>query len=270
MNRMDMRERSRHRIAKALRPTLSVRRRGRVEAGITLLELLVSITIVSLLATTALFAWRVGSSAWQRASKRLEKDRTVLAVHQLLEEQIASMVPYPAVSESGAREVFFQGEPGTARFVSRYSLAHRSTSGLYLIEYHVVEQPEGTKQLLLNESPVWGSQELGTLLGTAENTPQGSVRKFLPFARGPQTIVLLDGLQECRLEYYRIPGPNQPGTWTDQWTVRSEEAPQAMRIHARAPADPGELRPVTIVATVRNFSRRRESEQSPLLRFFRR
>ena len=236
----------------------------------TLLELLVSITIVSLLATTALFAWRVGSSAWQKASKQLEKDRTVLAVHQLLEEQIASMVPYQALTESGAREVFFQGEPGTARFVSRYSLAHRATSGLYLIEYQVAEQTDGTKQLLLNESPVWGSQELGTSLAGTENRSQGLVRKYLPFERGPQTVVLLEGLQECRFEYLRIPGPNQPGTWTDQWTVRNDEVPQAMRIDARSAAGSGELKPATIVAAVRGFSRRHESAISPLLRFFRR
>lgn len=270
MSRANMSGRSIYLLAKAPRSTPPIRRRWRAEAGTTLLELLVSITIVSLLATTALFAWRVGFSAWQRASAQLEKDRTVLAVHELLEEQIASMVPYQAQTESGAREVFFQGEPGTARFVSRYSLAHRATSGLYLIEYGVAEQTDGTKQLLLNESPVWGSQELGTLRGAAENRPEGLVRKFLPFERGPQTVVLLEGLRECRFEYYQSPGPNQPGTWSEQWTARSDAVPQAMRIDVVTPADPGELRPTTIVASVRNFSRRRESEISPLLRFFRR
>jgi len=257
-------------LAKAPRSTAPVRRRWRAEAGLTLLELLVSITIVSLLATTALFAWRVGSSAWQKASERMEKDRTVLAVHELLEEQIASMVPYQALAESGAREVFFQGEPGTARFVSRYSLAHRATSGLYLIEYQVAAQTDGTRQLLLNESPVWGGQELGRLLGAAENRPEGLVRKFLPFERGPQTVVLLEGLRECRFEYYWSPGASQPGTWSEQWTVRNDEVPQAMRIDAASPAGSGALKPATIVASVRNFSRRRESEVSPLLRFFRR
>lgn len=270
MNRMAMRERSIHAVAKTPLSMRLVRRRWRAEAGITLLELLVSITIVSLLATTALFAWRVGSSAWQKASERMEKDRTVLAVHQLLEEQIASMVPYQALTEGGAREMFFQGEPGTARFVSRYSLAHRATSGLYLIEYQVTEQKDGTKQLLLNESPVWGNQELGTLLASAQNRPEGLVRKYLPFKHGPQTVVLLEGLQECRFEYFRIPGANQPGTWTDQWTVRNDEVPPAMRIEVTSAAGSGELKPATIVAAVRHFSRRRESELSPLLRFFRR
>ncbi|MGH9783208.1 MAG: PulJ/GspJ family protein, partial [Terriglobia bacterium] len=118
------------------------------EAGVTLLELLVSITIVALLAATALFAWRVGVSAWEKAGTQLEKGRHVLSAHQLLQEQIASMVPYEAWTQQGARAVFFQGEGQTARFVSRTSLAHRAASGLFLIEYHVTEADGGTKQLL--------------------------------------------------------------------------------------------------------------------------
>ena len=134
----------------------------------------------------------------------------------------------------------------------------------------MTEQTDGTKQLLLNESPVWGSQELGTSLAGTENRSEGLVRKYLPFERGPQTVVLLEGLQECRFEYFRIPGPNQPGTWTDEWIVRTEEVPQAIRINVASPTGSGELKPTTSVTAVRHFSRRRESQLSPLLRFFRR
>ena len=263
MTQTNMREQISHPVSRRPRVTPVVCLRSRAEAGITLLELLVSMTIVSLLATTALFAWRVGSSAWLKASERLEKDRTVLAVHQLVEEQMASMVPYQAWTTSGGREVLFQGEPQTARFVSRYSLARRAASGLYLIEYQVAEQADGTRQLLLNESPVWGNEELGTLLAGAESRPEGVVQKFQPFERGPQTVTLIEGLQECRFEYYRTPGPNQPGTWTDQWIVRSGEVPQAMRMHAVAAAGSGEVKPETMVAAVRNFSRRRPAGLFP-------
>src|SRR3990172_4426246 len=64
---------------------------GRRAAGFTLLELLVSMTLVSLLTVTILFAWRVASSAWLKADRRLREQRAVLAAHHVLEEQMASM-----------------------------------------------------------------------------------------------------------------------------------------------------------------------------------
>ena len=231
------------------------RMRGRADAGVTLLELLVSITIVALLASTALFAWRVGVSAWEKVGTQLEKGRGVLAAHQLLQEQIASMVPYEAWPEQRGRVVFFQGEAETARFVSRYSLTDRAASGLYLIEYHVAAQQGGTKQLLLKETPVRGNEELGALIRDFESHPEGVRLRLPPFERDPETVVLLEGLQECRFEYYRLASTGEQGIWTDEWVNRPNEVPPAMRIHAAASGDAGELAPVTIVAAVRNFAR---------------
>ena len=242
-------------------------RRG-TETGVTLLELLVSITIVSLLSATALLAWRVGVSAWEKAAAQLQKGRSVLAAHQLLQEQIASMVPYEAWPEQRGRVVFFQGEAETVRFVSRYSLTHRAASGLYLIEYHVAAQEDGSpsttlsstalgtgRQLLLKETPVRGNVELGALIRDIESHPEGVRLRLPPFERDPETVVLLEGLQECRFEYYRLAPTGEQGIWTDEWVNRPNEVPPAMRIHVVSSGKAGDLTPVTIVAAVRNFAR---------------
>ena len=230
--------------------------RGKAEAGVTLLELLVSMTIVALLATTALFAWRVGVSAWEKANEQLEHDRTVLAAHHLVSEQIASMLPYQAQVERGGRVLFFQGEAETARFVTRYSLTHRAASGLYLAEYHVAEQTDGTKQLLLQETPVWGNEELGARIAGRESEAGVLRTQFHPFERGPATVVLLEGLEECRFEYYLPATPGRPGSWTEAWSGGGDNVPAAMRIHAVPREDSGKLSPVTIAAAVRNTTRR--------------
>lgn len=261
MNRSAMPNRS----AKMLPPlrTAGARPHGRqATAGFTLLELLVSITIVSLLATTILFGWRVASAAWQRANDRLQQQRTVLATHQLLQEQMASMVPYQARTAAGASEFFFQGEAATARFVSRYALSHRARSGLYLIEYRIAEQSDGSKQLLLNESPVGSREELGALLAGAEMIAAGRVLKFQEFHQRPETLALLEGLQECRFEYYRPATASQPPGWTDRWVSVNNELPRGMAIHAVAPAEATGPRPVAIVAAVQHYARgRNEGEQ---------
>ena len=229
---------------------------NRKQAGVTLLELLVAITIVSLLATTALFAWRVGVSGWEKASTQLEHDQTVLAVHELLTRQIASMTPYQAPSERGGQVMFFQGEAETARFVSRHSLRERAASGLYLVEYHVTEQADGTRQLVLQEKPVAGTEELAARVAGIE-AESGVMRvRFQPFARGSEAVVLLEGLRECRLEYYQGPTPGRPGAWTSEWIGNANEVPTAMRIRATGREDSGDLEPVTITVMVRNHARR--------------
>ena len=227
------------------------------DAGFTLLELVVSITMVSLLATTILVSWRVASSAWQRANVRVREQGKVTATHQLLEEQMASMVPYGVRSTQGLPEMFFQGEPQAARFISRYSMAGRSRSGLYLIEYQVRRQADGTWQLLMNEFPVMASEQLGGLVVGAEAVPEGRVIRFLPVERGPHTRVLLEGLRECRLEYYRPARFAEPGGWTDQWVDLNQELPRGMAIRASAGSESGGLRPVSIVAAIRDVARRR-------------
>lgn len=247
--------------------------RNRLQRGVTLIELLVSITIVGLLAATALIAWRVSVSAWERAEDRLEHDRAVLAVHQLVAEQIASMTPYQTRLEQRGNVLFFQGEPETARFVSRYSLSHRAASGLYLVEYRVVEEvltqgnrEQGTgngqqglgngavKQLLLQETPLWGGEQVVAKVAGVDNVSGILRMRFAPFEAGPAMVVLAEGLAECRFEYY-VPATNrQSGRWVDQVSELGNELPRAMRI-SMAAAESGNLQPVTIAAAIRNFVR---------------
>ncbi|MBI4460963.1 MAG: prepilin-type N-terminal cleavage/methylation domain-containing protein [Acidobacteria bacterium] len=224
-------------------------------SGFTLLELLVSITMVSLLVTTVLFGWRIAASAWGKASSRLEEERTVLSTHMLLQEQMASMTPQQAWVEGSGREVFFQGEPQAARFVSRYSLVHRAQSGLYLIEYQIAMQPDGTEQLLLNESPVNSNEGLGNQIAGADMVPEGRKLRFAAFEPGAKTVRLLQGMQEIRFEYFRAASFSQPGEWTDQWLNFNNELPRAMAIRVVSRAESGALKPVSIVAAVRDFVR---------------
>ena len=254
MNRRtaEIRRTRRTRLYRANRRLAGVMRQS---SGFTLLELLVSITIVSLLVTTVLFGWRIALSAWEKANSRLEEERTVRSTHLLLQEQMASMVPQQIWVAGGLREFFFQGEPQAARFVSRYSLAHRAQTGLYLIEYQVAMKPDGTRQLLLNESPVNSNDSLGKQIAGVETVPGGRKLQFAAFEQGAQTVHLLEGLQEIRFEYFRAGSFSQPGAWTDQWLNFNNELPRAMAIRVVAHAASGAMQPVSIVAAIRDFAR---------------
>jgi type II secretory pathway component PulJ len=218
------------------------------------MELLISMTVLSLLATTILFSWRIAAGAWQKASTHLERSRTVLAVNQLLEEQIASMVPYRVATSSGTPALFFQGEGQTARFLSRYSMAGRANSGLYRIEYQIFDAPDGTKQLLMNEYAVRSREELGSLMTAPEPSLAEQLFRFAPFQNTAQTFTLLNGLKDCRFEYYKPPIQLEPGSWVSLWSSIQQDLPRSMAIRIVTPANTADLMPVSIVAAIRNFS----------------
>jgi prepilin-type N-terminal cleavage/methylation domain-containing protein len=228
------------------------------ENGFTLLELLVSMTVVSLLATTVLFGWRIAAGAWGKANQLVEAQRRAAATQQLLEEQMAEMVPKAPWQRKGMGDVFFQGERQTARFLSRYSLANRARSGLSRIEYQIVTTSDGTQQLLMNELPERNPEASGLLLTGSEQKPEGTVLHFVPFERTPQTRVLLENLKEARFEYYRssgtLGGPLVAGAWVSDWASRGNELPRAMAIRLTSGPDTGALQSVSVVARIENFA----------------
>ena len=234
-------------------PRLREKTRKR-ESGFTLLELLVSITMVSLLATTVLFGWRISASAWEKASEQLEQNRKILATNELLMQQMASMAPMQVYTEAG-QQFFFQGEEKTARFVSRYSLAHRARSGLYLIEYQIEEEPGVGRALLVNERPVANSQQM--LIGMIESirSNEGQAVRYAEFENRKDTLRLLEGVKEIRLEYYRPGKFSEKGEWVSEWQNQNNELPSAMAIRVTGKNQERTLQPVSITAAVQQIAR---------------
>lgn len=230
-------------------------RRNLSECGFTLMELLVSMTIISLLAVTILFGWRIAAGAWGRASQLVDEQRRVAAIDQVLETQMAEMLPATPWLRQGNAAVFFQGEPRTARFLSRYSLVNRSRSGLYLVEYQISDGPSGTQQLLLNESPVENQDELGTLRADAPQSADSSQPRFVSFERTPQTRVMLEEITGAHFEYYQPAGPLGPGGWVSRWQGQANELPRAMAIRFSANPAPNRLQPAAVVARIEDYSR---------------
>jgi hypothetical protein len=220
-----------------------------------LLELLVSMSVLSLLATTVLFGWRIAAGSWGRVNTMVDEQRRVESVQQVLERQIADMVPVAPWLRQGSASVLFQGEREAARFVSRYSLLHRGRSGLYQIEYQIMEADGGGKQLLLNESPMRSASDVADLLIGTDQTSAGTVLRFAPMERNAATRVLLENAAELYFEYYRpASGANQAG-WVDQWTARVNEVPRAMAIRVTPAPGRSRLQPVPVVVAIRNYSR---------------
>ncbi len=68
-------------------------RRNRWQAGTTLIEVLIAVTLLSLLSVAMAFALRIGINAYQKTSGKLMENRRVAGAQRILEEELEGIVP---------------------------------------------------------------------------------------------------------------------------------------------------------------------------------
>jgi prepilin-type N-terminal cleavage/methylation domain-containing protein len=226
-------------------------------AGVTLLELLLAVSLLSLLSAGILTALHVGVNATGKANNRLMDNRRMAGVARILEEQLAGFMPVvadcvPAEDRPPARLPFFQGEPQSMRFVSSFSLGEGWRGFAQVLEYQVIPGEHGAGvRLVVNEHIYTGSRGAGAFcLGTARDPQLGvQVPQFRPIQVGPRSFVLADRLASCRF-LYREAMPLPAGArWVDRWIT--PRWPSAVRIEmAPVEADAVRLQPLSLTAPI--------------------
>lgn len=230
--------------------------------GVTLIEVLIAVSLLSLLTVSMLMAMRVGLNALSKTNNRLLDNRRVVGVERILEQQIAGMVPVMAMCLPGSaaprmRLPFFQGDPQAMRFVSTYSLGGAWRGIPQILEYLVIGRDDGRGvRLVVNEIPYTGTLGAGLLcMGLAPDATLGvAVPRFRPVEAGPRSFVLADKLAACRFLYLEGPLPGMPPTAPAQWRSRwiHPAWPLGVRVELEPlEQDPSRLRPVTVTAPVR-------------------
>jgi hypothetical protein len=91
-------------------------------AGVTLMELLIAVSLVSLISVGILMAMRVGLNAMEKANNRLLDNRRVAGTQRIIEQQIAGLMAVVADCRASPSAPplpasFFQGEPQSMCFV---------------------------------------------------------------------------------------------------------------------------------------------------------
>jgi hypothetical protein len=218
-------------------------------AGITLMELLIAVTLFSLLSFGMLYAFRVGLTTYSRTQTKLMDNRRVAGAQRILEQELQGMIPVVArcgagPEGGGAKTPFFQGESAAMRLVSTFSLQEASRGIAQILEIFVAPAEDGRGvRLLLNELPYAGPRAAGTLC-----TAPGH---YLPVASSPRSFVLADRLAYCRFSYLSIPLDEVPKPlWTP--IFEGKTWPRAVRIEmAPIEPDPSRLQPITITALIR-------------------
>jgi len=184
------------------------------ERGVTLVELMIAITLVSALAVGMLMALRSGITTMDRINVRLEQNRRIMGLQQIVSRQIGGAIPV-----AGCR---LNGGPNSLQLVTTYSINEGARGFPHLVVFSVAPDPAGGQRLQEIEYPYTSPGACGV------NTPGAA----------SQTLILASRLQSVAFSYHEPQAPNAAlaGNWVGAWA--QPLLPSAVRIET-VPLDGG-------------------------------
>jgi hypothetical protein len=232
-------------------------KRGHHTAGVTLIELLIAVLLLSLLSVGIVLTLRVALSAMNKSDSKLMANRRVSSVERILDQEVEGIMPVTADCQArpgvvGATLMFFQGESQSMRLASTYSLQQGERGVPMILEYQVIpgEAEQGVR-LVVNERWYTGPRGAGLYCigmgASSDGGPPGP--RFAPISIGPESFVLADKLAYCRFSFRDPRDPGQTPIWVQRWI--KPVLPTAIRIEmAPLAPDLGRLQPVTLTLPV--------------------
>jgi prepilin-type N-terminal cleavage/methylation domain-containing protein len=219
----------------------------RSRAGVTLIELLVAVTLFSMLSVGMLYAFRIGLTAYSKTQSHLMDNRRVAGAQRILLQELQNMVPVVAPCGGGPKVPFFQGDEQSIRMVSTFSLQGASRGMAQLLEIFVGPGADGQGvRLLVNETPYAGPRAAGQFCNG-----QG---QYTAVSASEKSFVLADKLAFCKFTYLKVPLEERPEyVWLPRFMgIVGGTWPRAVRIDmAPYQPDPSRLQPISVTAVIR-------------------
>ena len=120
-----------------------------IDRGFTLLELLISITLLVIIVVITMGAMRIGSRSIAAGEKKMEAQERLRTVLSIMDAQIQSQVPL-VYEEAGSRKYYFRGEGRSLRLSTNTSI-WGGQSGYVIVTYRIEASDTGKDILLASE-----------------------------------------------------------------------------------------------------------------------
>jgi general secretion pathway protein J len=183
----------------------SVRRRP---AGFTLLEVIISMTLLALIVGICYAAFHLGIRAVEKGEVAVVTAQRLRVATDVLIRQVKSTAAHPALID-GDTYPYFYGSPTTMSLVT--DAGQLSGGGRARVTYRFETDPP---RLVLEESPYFDAESLGR--GT-------------PDATQARSAVILDGFRSMSFQYLLDDGSE--AEWHNSWDFTENEVlPAAVRI----------------------------------------
>ena len=210
----------------------------RATAGFTLLEVVVTLTILGLILLIISGAFRLGLSAWEKGESAREGYEKLRTISRLVCQQIKSSVPYKIKTEKAEGDYLgFEGTPHFLKFVSALPIKAKQPQGFIYAIYEFQEGGQEGGRLVYYEQRVLNKNFF-------EETPDEE-----------SGVPLMEGVSDVRFEYFRRgdPDKNRTEAWVEKWNAKDEnELPKALRmtITLRDKEGDKEEAPLTLLVSI--------------------
>ncbi len=132
------------------------------DGGFTLLEVLISISLLVIVIALAGMAMRMALNAVTAGEKKIEMMERFRSSLHIVSSQIGSEIPL--IEESGATKKFiFQGSKNALQIPTGYSIWD-GLRGYVVVEYKVIEDGKGKVSLKASENSIGTGKNMETLL----------------------------------------------------------------------------------------------------------
>lgn len=190
-------------------------------AGFTLIEVVVAITLMSLIMLTLVMGLRLTANAWHRGEQRLDQDARMLAGTDALAQQVSAaairvVTDYRGLDRAPVQVVAFAGTPSELRFCTRFSWRGDRSRPQFMADYRVVLDARGQQQLVISEDGL--TDDASVLAALQARPPEGG-----------QPVG--DPADKIELAYFQPATAGQPAQWVGDWQpVLDAELPGAVRV----------------------------------------
>lgn len=177
-------------------------------AAFTLIEVLIAMTLLSLMVVLLFSSLSVGAKSWEQGESKIANVNEIAVVQQFFNHHLGHSTPQWNDFDPEKDRVFsFQGKKNSLQFVSEFP-ASAERSGLQLFD---VKLQEKNKQRFV----------------------EVTLTPFFPLAEGEDffedTIELVNGVERFELSYYGLNAETGEYTWQDEWLLK-EEQPRLVKI----------------------------------------
>jgi general secretion pathway protein J len=209
-----------------------------VPSGFTLVEVIVTLTILGFIVLMVSGTFRLGLSSWEKGDAIKEDYQKIRMGSQLVSRQMKSLVPYRIKTEKAEGDYLaFDGKAQSLRFVSALAIKAIRPEGFVYVVYQFKGDGEKKGRLVLYEQKVLNKDFFEDAL------------------KEESAVTLLEGVSQVRFQYFREADEAKTRTeeWVEEWNAKEEkELPRAVKMAVTYwnERDKGEVAPMIVMASV--------------------
>jgi len=175
------------------------------QSGFTLLELIISVTLLSLMAVSLWAAFRVTIRSWSRGTEFIDINQRNRTILDLVKKQTASIYGLVApVEVQSGRGIYpiFNGAETSVQFISLTSLRFQDNPGLTMVSYDLVRDHAGNYSLVEREAQYLGLDPGRDVELTGRDDP---------------VVPIFEDLESFSFEYFDPGTADRPERWENVW-----------------------------------------------------